>query len=80
VLRTVLWQGIWRVALGIAIGLWPGYLLSQQMDELVVGTPSFDPVVYAITVVTLLASGAVATMVPALRASSVDPLTALRRD
>jgi predicted permease len=80
VLRTVLWQGIWRVALGIAIGLWPGYLLSQQMDELVVGTPSFDPVVYGITVVTLLASGAVATMVPALRASSVDPLTALRRD
>ena len=80
VLGKVLWQGVWRVGLGIAIGLWPGYLLSQQMDELVVGTPTFDPPVYLTTAVTLLLSGALATVVPALRASSVDPLTALRRD
>jgi predicted permease len=80
VLRMVLWQGLWRVGLGIALGLVPGWLLSQQMDELVLGTPSIDPVVYGTTVVTLLASGALATLVPALRASSVDPLTALRRD
>jgi len=29
---------------------------------------------------TLVASGAIASLVPAMRASSVDPLTALRTD
>ena len=38
------------------------------------------PLVHVTTAVTLLASGALASLVPALRASSVDPLTALRRD
>jgi ABC-type lipoprotein release transport system permease subunit len=42
-------------------------------------TPS-DPVVHGVTVVTLLAAGLLACLAPALRAASVDPLTALRHD
>lgn len=80
VLGKVLWQGMWRVALGIAIGLVPGWLLAQQMRALTAGIPPFDIVVYAATIVTLLLSGAIASLVPALRASSVDPLRALRQD
>ena len=30
VLRMVLWQGLWRVALGIALGLWPGWFLGSR--------------------------------------------------
>jgi ABC-type lipoprotein release transport system permease subunit len=36
--------------------------------------------VHATAALTLLVSGAVASVIPAIRASSVDPLTALRRD
>ena len=80
VLRQVLWQGMWRVALGIAIGVVPGWLLGKAMSELTAGASPADPLVHGTTALTLLLTGAIATLVPALRASSVDPLTALRRD
>jgi ABC-type lipoprotein release transport system permease subunit len=75
-----MWQGLWRVALGIALGLYPGYKLAGQMQALTTGLSAADPVVHVTTAVTLLLSGTLATLVPAYRASSVDPLTALRRD
>jgi ABC-type antimicrobial peptide transport system permease subunit len=68
------------VALAIAIGLGPGWLLAGQMQALLSNVPRWDPAVYGGTAATLLAAGALACLAPALRASSVDPLTALRRD
>jgi predicted permease len=79
-LRMVLWQGFWRVALGVALGLWPGWFLGTQMRELLSNVSAADPVVHVTTAVTLLLAGVLASLVPAFRASSVDPLTALRRD
>jgi putative ABC transport system permease protein len=79
-LGTVLWQGCWRVALGVALGLVPGWYLGTFMRALLANVSPTDPIVFVTTAVTLLASGAVASLVPAIRASSVDPLTALRTD
>jgi ABC-type antimicrobial peptide transport system permease subunit len=75
-----LWQGCWRVALGVALGLVPGWYLGTFMRALLANVSPTDPIVFVTTAVTLLASGAVASLVPAIRASSVDPLTALRTD
>src|SRR6185436_9844885 len=80
VLGLVLWQGCWRVALGVALGLFPGWLVGKQMQALTANVSPADPTVHATTAVTLLVAGAIASLVPALRASSVDPLTALRQD
>ena len=80
VLRLVLWQGIWRVTLGVAVGLLPAWYVGTLMRELLAGVSPADPVVYTISALTLLAAGTLATLVPALRASAVDPLTALRQD
>jgi predicted permease len=79
-LRMVLWQGCWRVGVGVALGLFPGYYLGTQMQALLSNTSPTDPAVYVTTAVTLFFAGGLASLVPALRASSVDPLTALRRD
>jgi predicted permease len=81
VLGLVLWQGLWRVGLGIVLGLVPGWFLGTLMGGLLEGDVSpADPIVHATTALTLLVVGTLASLVPALRASSVDPLTALRRE
>jgi ABC-type antimicrobial peptide transport system permease subunit len=80
VLRMILWQGLWRVALAVAIGLVPGWQVGKLMEGLLDNVSPRDPLVLSITAVTLLVSGALASLVPALRAASVDPIVALRGD
>jgi predicted permease len=80
VLRMILWQGVWRVGLAVAVGLVPGWQLGKALGEIIRGVSPSDPLVLSITALTLLASGAVASLVPALRAASVDPIVALRGD
>jgi predicted permease len=81
VLRMVLWQGMWRVGLGVVAGLVPGYWVGGLMRQLLAaGVTPGDLTVHTTAALTLLVSGAVASVIPAIRASSVDPLTALRRD
>ena len=78
VLRMILWQGMWRVGLGIVIGLVPAWFLAGQMRALLTRVSQFDPLVFGLTILLLVLPGAAATIVPALRAASVDPLVALR--
>jgi putative ABC transport system permease protein len=78
VLRMVMVQGMWRVAVAIILGLVPGWLVGTQMSALIRGVSPTDPVVYIVTAATLLLSGVLACLAPALRAASVDPIVALR--
>jgi ABC-type lipoprotein release transport system permease subunit len=50
------------------------------MERLLFGVEARDPVTFASVVVILLATAFVASAVPALRATRVDPTTALRVD
>jgi putative ABC transport system permease protein len=78
VLRMVLWQGLRAVMIGLIIGVWPGWFLGTLMEELAAGVSPVDPIVLAATAATLGVSGTLACLVPALRASKVTPLTAIR--
>jgi putative ABC transport system permease protein len=81
VLKLVVWQGLWRVSLGIALGLVPGAFLGGLMEGLISDDVSpRDPIVHATTAATLLGAGLLASLVPALRAARVDPLVALRHE
>jgi len=80
VLLMFLWQGVWRVSVAIVVGLVPGYLVGGLMSELLDGVSPSDPLVHTITAITLLLSGATASLAPALRVASVDPIVALRGD
>jgi putative ABC transport system permease protein len=80
VLWMILWQGMWRVSLAVAVGLLPGYLVGGLMGELLEGVEPGDPLVLGLTALTLLLSGMAASLAPALRAASVDPIVALRGD
>jgi predicted permease len=80
ILRLVLGQGLRQLALGIALGLGVGMLLAQGLQLVLFGVNPGDGVVYAGIVAVLGVTGIVACLVPARRATRIEPLRALRGD
>lgn len=80
VVRMILQQSISLSAFAVLLGLGVSLVASQWIKPLMYNTSAFDPVVYAGVAATLLIVALVAALVPALRASRVDPSTALRSD
>jgi predicted permease len=80
VLRLVVRQGLVMSVIGAAIGLAMTFGVTRLLSALLFGVAPHDPLILGGVVVILLAVGVVASMVPALRAARVDPLTALRAE
>jgi ABC-type antimicrobial peptide transport system permease subunit len=80
VARLVLGQGlslaVAGVALGAAVALWAGRFVKPMLFD---QSPS-DPVIFAGVAACLLGVAVIASLVPAMRATRVDPVTALRSD
>ena len=68
------------VLIGVALGLTGAALLGQSMESLLFGVPSLDARTYVIAGIVTVAIGLFAAMVPALRATRIDPVSALRQD
>jgi ABC-type antimicrobial peptide transport system permease subunit len=78
--RLVLGQGVRLAVLGVVIGaaisLWAGRFIQPLLfDE-----PARDPFVFALVSVALLGTAIAASLLPARRATKVDPLKALRTE
>ncbi len=78
VIRMVLTRATVFMAMGLALGIIGGWLLSQLIKAFLFAVEPHDPVVYVSAALVLLAAGLLAAFVPARRASKVDPVTALR--
>jgi putative ABC transport system permease protein len=78
VLALVVKNGLRLVAMGLAIGLVASLALSRLIESQLWKTPARDPLTIGVAVSLLLTTGIVACMIPARRASRVDPLVALR--
>jgi putative ABC transport system permease protein len=76
--RMVVRQGMRPVAVGAAIGLAGAVAFARLMQSLLFGVAALDPAAYAVAIVTLAAIALAACAVPAMRATRVDPLVALR--
>ena len=78
--RMFVWQG-GRVALaGIVVGLVTAVALTKYIQTLLFNVQRFDFVAFAGTSVVMLAVALLASYLPALRASRVDPVIALRAE
>jgi predicted permease len=80
VLRLIMMDGLRPVLIGLAIGLGGGAATGALIRSMLVGTSPFDPVVVVTMVVGLMGTSLVAAVVPALRASRIDPMVALRME
>jgi putative ABC transport system permease protein len=84
VLGLVIRQGMALVAAGIVCGLALALLLvwwlSERVATYVYGGSAFDPLTFVAVPLVLLAVALLANWLPALRATKVDPLVALRSE
>jgi hypothetical protein len=76
--NMVIREGMLRVTAGIAFGLVAAYFAANLLASLLFGVEAHDPVVFVTVPVVLAAVGLIAVCVPALRATRVDPTSALR--
>jgi putative ABC transport system permease protein len=78
VLRLVLGQGMTLVGVGLGLGLAGAYAATRLMAGLLYGVSATDPLTYALVALLLAAVALLACLVPARRATKVDPMVALR--
>ena len=77
-LRLVLGKSMLLVAGGTACGLVASFVITRAIAGLLYDVSPLDPIVFAGVSVLLAASGFVASLIPARRATRVDPIVALR--
>jgi ABC-type antimicrobial peptide transport system permease subunit len=80
--RDVLWlilgQGARMAVIGVAIGVIASLVLTRLMSSMLYGVRAYDPLTFAGVASLVIAVAVLACYVPAMRATRVDPVTALR--
>ena len=78
VLNMIVTQGLQPVLIGVAIGLGGAFALTRVMTGLLFGVSATDPITFLITSLGLTSVALAASFIPAVRATKVDPMVALR--
>ncbi len=77
-LKLVIGGGMAMVAGGVVVGLALSAVLSRAMNQLLFGIGTFDAASFLSTAVLLIGVAMIACLIPARRATKVDPVVALR--
>jgi len=80
VLRLVLYDGLRPALLGLVLGWAVSAGATQLIRSMLYGTGPLDPVTFAAAAAMLMAVAALACLIPAWRASRIDPMQALRTE
>jgi len=80
VLGSIVREGMMVACAGVTVGLVAAFAFSRVLESLVFGVRVHDPATFAGVAVVLSAVALAACVLPALRASRVDPIIALRQD
>jgi ABC-type antimicrobial peptide transport system permease subunit len=78
VVGTVMTRGLAAVGVGLAIGVLFALGLGRLISALLYGVSARDPAIYVAAPVVLGVVAVLSALVPALRASRIDPIVALR--
>jgi predicted permease len=80
ILRDVLRDALGQCAIGLAIGVPLAYLVGRVLTQHLYGVGAFDVPVGGVALAVLLLASAVAALIPARRAASIEPMAALRSE
>ena len=80
VVRLVVGHGMRLALLGVAAGLACALAVTRLASSLLFGVSATDPATFACVALLLVAVALAACLVPARRATRVDPLSALRQE
>ena len=80
VLRLVFGEAARTAATGLAPGVLAALALGRLVSGMLYGVPAADPATFAASVGTLAAVALLASLVPGLRATRVDPMITLRAE
>jgi putative ABC transport system permease protein len=78
IVGLVMRQGFKIVGAGLAFGLLVALVLARLIESILYGISWNDPVAIGLTMIALWLAGTLACLLPAIRATRVDPITALR--
>jgi predicted permease len=76
--NLVVWQGMQLAIAGVILGVCAAFGLTRLIASFLFGVKSWDPIVFVTVPVILAAVALLAVWLPAMRASRLDPMAALR--
>jgi ABC-type antimicrobial peptide transport system permease subunit len=78
VVRLIVRQGMVQLGIGLLAGLGLAYMLGKGLKIILFQVSVVDPLVYGVTIAVLVLAAVAASLIPARRATRVDPIVALR--
>jgi putative ABC transport system permease protein len=79
-LRQVIGQGLSLAGIGVAVGILVSLVLARVITSLLYNVRATDPLTYFLVALLMLSTALLAAALPALRATRVDPMIALRSE
>ena len=80
VLRLVFVNGMKQVAMGMGIGLIVAFIVMRILKSALIRVSTADPITFGVAATVLIAAGVLGCVIPARRATRVDPVFALRHE
>jgi len=80
IVGEILGRGMKLAGLGVCLGIIGALALTRLIRGMLAGVSANDPLSFALSVALLIAGAALACVLPARRASRVDPVVALRSE
>jgi putative ABC transport system permease protein len=80
VVFSIIWRGLRTAVPGVAVGLGGAMIVGKSISALLYGVRPIDPATLGLFASILVGAGILGSLLPAIKASRIDPLSAIRHE